>query len=406
MAPPLRHGTSSSRTGRSWGSNADEGWTRPGPLHSPPRREEGQGCAPLAGRGLAGSLFPIVLPSHALAGQNLKTIWQDGIENPTTGKPIGSGPFLLAGWIRGKQQAFVRNPRYWGLHRRISIASSSASSPEDTADALRRGEIDMIDPSIAVLQAQALELRRRPAPGVRALSGPGNSWEQFAIRVGPGGHPALRNRLVRQALAYGIDRVAIAREAGKLDSRYAAARVPLDSVFFLNSPYYRPNWRAIDTGQIWHAGCSRKRAAEWAPTASMCAGKRLSLRFATAAGVDRRELTVKLAQAQLRRIGVEVVPVFAPRAALFGQVLPSGDFDLALFSWASPSDNITARTSSAVAALVLLHGYCDRLAHQGFRPGDRILDDARARRAPEPNRRDVGERRPRDPALSDRASSP
>ena len=39
-------------------------------------------------------LFPFVLPQHALVGENLKRIWMDGIDNPKTGRPIGSGPFL------------------------------------------------------------------------------------------------------------------------------------------------------------------------------------------------------------------------------------------------------------------------------------------------------------------------
>ena len=38
------------------------------------------------------------------------------IDNPKTGRPIGSGPFLVERWERGKQLTLVRNPRYWGPH--------------------------------------------------------------------------------------------------------------------------------------------------------------------------------------------------------------------------------------------------------------------------------------------------
>ena len=48
--------------------------------------------------------------------------------------------------------------------------------------------------------------------GIRLVSPPSPSWEHFAIRIGPGGHPALRNKLVRRALAYGIDRTALVRQ--------------------------------------------------------------------------------------------------------------------------------------------------------------------------------------------------
>ena len=49
----------------------------------------------------------------------------------------------------------------------------------------------MIDPHQNVLQAQALELHRQRAPGIRVDAVLGAVWDHFAIRQGPGGHPAL-----------------------------------------------------------------------------------------------------------------------------------------------------------------------------------------------------------------------
>ena len=63
------------------------------------------------------NLFYIVLPEHALRGENIDRIWLDGIVNPKTGTPIGSGPFLVSRLDRGRQLTLVRNPRYWGRHR-------------------------------------------------------------------------------------------------------------------------------------------------------------------------------------------------------------------------------------------------------------------------------------------------
>ena len=93
----------------------------------------------------------------------------------------------------------------------------------------------MIEISSPVMGAQALELHRQRAPGIRIDSTLGGAWEQFAIRQGPGGHPALRKRLVRQAIAYGIDRAVIARAAAALDLASAAASRPLDSVVSLGA---------------------------------------------------------------------------------------------------------------------------------------------------------------------------
>lgn len=136
-------------------------------------------------------------------------------------------------------------------------------------------------------------------------------------------------------LAYGIDRDALARAAGKLSGASETASEPLDSVVFLaNSPYYQPNWKgyrhrpAQARRLLEQAGCRRGEDGIYS-----CAGERLSLRFATAAGVARRERTVELAQAQLRQVGIEVRPVYARPGIAFGTILSSGDFDLVLFGW-------------------------------------------------------------------------
>jgi ABC-type transport system substrate-binding protein len=190
-------------------------------------------------------LFRWVLPHHALAGEDLRELWKDGIDNPNTGVAIGTGPFLVARIERGKQFVLRRNPRYWGTHSAyLSRFVVRYVAPEGAAEALRRGEVDMIDASYPIIQPAAVELRRKPAPGVEVVTFIFESWEHFDIRVGPGGHPALTNRLVRQALAYGIDRVEIARDARRMLGETAPRSEPLDSVVFLpGSRHYRPSWK-------------------------------------------------------------------------------------------------------------------------------------------------------------------
>nr|MBA2298408.1 ABC transporter family substrate-binding protein [Actinomycetota bacterium] len=324
--------------------------------------------------------FERVLPRHALVGRDFGSLWKDAIDDPRTARPIGSGPFLVERFERGKQLTLVRNPRYWGPHTAyLDRLVWRFVPPADTAEALRRGEVDMIDPGPAVLQAAALELRRERAPGIRVLSVLGQSWEHFDIRIGEGGHPALKKRLVRQALAYGIDRVGIARAIGKLSGESEAALEPLDSVVFLaNSPYYQPSWKgyrhrpAQARRLLEQAGCRRGEDGIYS-----CAGERLSLRFATAAGVERRQRTVELAQAQLRQIGVEVRPVYARPAILFDTIIPSGGFDLALFAWipsastSGPSDIFRCRGP------VNYTGYCSRLVTRDLVQATRIIDDER-----------------------------
>ena len=83
-----------------------------------------------------------------------------------------------------------------------------------------------------------------------------------------------------------------------------------------------------------------------------------------------------LIQAQLRAAGVEVVPVFAAPGAFFGQILPQGAFDVALFSWAN-SPAASWAPVYGCGGLVNYTGYCQRLITAHLNQADRILDDRR-----------------------------
>jgi peptide/nickel transport system substrate-binding protein len=325
-------------------------------------------------------LFPLVLPRHALVGADLAAIWRDRVDDPRTGRPIGSGPFLVAGFDRGEQLNLVRNPRYWGPHTAfLDRLVYRFSSSDELIERFRNGQVDVLSGSVTSVAA-FLALRKERPPGSSFLSGPGTSWEHFEINTARG-HPALRSKLVRQALAYGIDRDAIARRVlGGLYGEPPAASRPLQSVVFLaTSPYYKPHWEAyryrpgVARRLLERAGCRLG-----ADRTYVCAGNRLSLRFVTTAGVERRELAVTLVQSQLRRIGVEVLPVFIPSGALLGCqtdcVLVRGDFDLALFAWVYSAQLLTAAYSLVCQFGGNFSGYCDRLITRDFNQIWGILD--------------------------------
>jgi peptide/nickel transport system substrate-binding protein len=324
-------------------------------------------------------LFAHVLPWHALAGEDLRRIWTTGINNPKTGRPIGSGPFLVAKWEPGKQLTLSRNSRYWGQHvarlERVILRFCQEGCKDPPAEALatlRSGVADIVlnrEPAIVA------DLRR--IPGISVLVTPSNGWEHLALRVGAGGHPALRQKLVRQALAYGIDRVAIARELfGNLDANYP----PSDSAVFLNtSRHYKATWGsyryrpAVARRLLAQAGCVLGQDGIY-----LCAGRRLSLRVRTIAGSQVRQRTVELIQSQLRQAGVEVLLDFAPGVTFIQQVLPSGDFDAAAFAWFG-GDALADKELYDCGGAQNFMGYCQRLVTSDFDEAERILDtEARA----------------------------
>ena len=316
------------------------------------------------------SLFGNILPRHALAGEKLENIWADGIVNPKTGRPIGSGPFLVGRWERGEQLTLVRNPRYWGrrayLDRLVLRFRVQGTEPVEW---FRRGELDIAWAFPAAPPALAALRQER---GLRLVTPPSPSWEHFAIRIGPGGHPALKNKLVRRALAYGIDRTALIRQL----FTYVPNHPSHDSVVIVRpSPHYRSNWSGYR-----HRPAEARRLLEQAGCRSgadgiyVCAGQRLSLRFVTSAGIPPRAQLISLAQAQLRQVGIEVVPTFAPPPVFLGQILPQGGFDVALFAWAGDPSGTGLDEIFGCGGSLNYTGYCQRLVTRDLDQANRILD--------------------------------
>jgi peptide/nickel transport system substrate-binding protein len=326
-------------------------------------------------------LFRNVLPAHALRGEDFSKVWLDSIHNPQTGSPIASGPFLIERWDRGRAISFRRNPQYWGAHRayldRLVFRFCRQCEGAELVEWLRAGDLDLATGPFLTAE-QVVELRR--VSGVTVLAEPGASWEHLDLRLGPGGHPALRSgtrggKLVRRALAYGIDRVAIARTLfTAIDPRYPPTQ---SSVFLPYDMHYQPNWDVYryrpDHARrlLEQAGCRRGDDGIYS-----CAGTRLSLRFVTTAGARTRERILALVQPQLRRAGIEVVPVFSPSSTVFNQTLPSGAFDGVLFAWVRTAFD----DPGELAHLYRCGGsqnhmeYCQRLVTRDLDQARRILE--------------------------------
>jgi len=323
--------------------------------------------------------FYEVLPQHALAGEDITAVWRDRVDNPKTGRPIGDGPFLASRLESDRQLTLIRSPAYWGRHPayldRIILRFNTIDAA-DPLGALRRNEIDFVLLSGGPLAGRAPEVRR--LPGWRVASWPALADEHLVFRIGPGGHPALKSKLVRRALAYGIDRVEIARRVNAELGRRAR---PLDSAVYLaGESSYRPNWGVYryDPARarrlLEEAGCTRGADGIYS-----CGGERLQLRFVTTAGAAAREQVLQLIEAQLRQAGVDVQPVYVPFSAFFSTVLPGGNFDAALFSWIGVTGGSTVPEAKC-GDEGNFAGYCSRLTMRDVQQVDRVVDPSQRAR--------------------------
>jgi ABC-type transport system substrate-binding protein len=137
----------------------------------------------------------------------------------------------------------------------------------------------------------------------------------------------------------------------------------LDSTAFLPTEgFYRPVWRtyrydiARARSLLGQAGCRRGSDGVYE-----CAGERMRLRFVTSAGDPTRQRVIELAAAQLREVGVEVDPEYAPSQLFLHQILPKGLFDAALFSWTGVIGGVWVWPEALCGNEQNFGGYCSRL---------------------------------------------
>ncbi len=279
-------------------------------------------------------LFAPVLPQHALAGEDFDEVWRDRIDNPKTGRPLASGPFIFESWNRGSRLTLARNRNYWKRKAYLDRLDFRFLLPDFGAQirAVRAGEVDLIQ-GIGNVPPEDL----RSSPGIRVLSGSTFFFEHIDFQLGSKGNPALKKPFVRQAIAYGIDRKSLTKVLYKAIA--PGLKTDQSAIYLPFQPAYRPHWQrwsfspAKAMRLLRAHGCRRGDDGIFS-----CQGQRLSFRFISTAGSPLRERTFEFIQPQLRRIGIDLVNAFGPRQLVLQTVLPSGDWDLALFSWGYGGD--------------------------------------------------------------------
>ncbi len=132
----------------------------------------------------------------------------DGVFHPTgtfgTQHPIGTGPYMLKSWKVGDRLEITANPTYWGPKPKLKrIIFRAISDNSARLQAIQTGEIqgyDLVAPQdIATIKGNSkLKVLDRPAFNV------GYVGLNQSI-------PPMNNILVRQAVAYGLDRSAVVK---------------------------------------------------------------------------------------------------------------------------------------------------------------------------------------------------
>jgi peptide/nickel transport system substrate-binding protein len=300
-------------------------------------------------------LFTPVLPQHALAGEDFDKVWRDRIDNPKTGRPLASGPFIFESWNRGSRLTLARNRNYWQRKAYLDRLDFRFLLPDFGAQirAVRAGEVDLIQ-GLGNVPPEDL----RSSSGIRVLSGSTLWFEHIDFQLRSKGNPALKKPFVRQAIAYGIDRQSLTNVLYKTVA--PGLKTDQSAIYLPFQPGYRPHWQrwSFSTAKairlLTGHGCRVGGDGIFS-----CQGERLAFRFLSTAGSPLRERTFEFIQPQLRRIGIDLVNAFGPRQLVLQTVLPSGDWDLALFSWGYAGDPAQLVDVWGCKGRNNLTGYCN-----------------------------------------------
>ncbi|HYK33329.1 MAG TPA: ABC transporter substrate-binding protein [Streptosporangiaceae bacterium] len=142
-----------------------------------------------------------IIPQHIWTGMSATKI-----QKFANAHPIGTGPYKFVKWVKGTSIEIERNDSWWGTKPAASKVSWILFQNEDVmAQSLKTGAVD-ICPEIPPTIWKGLS----GAAHVKTVSLPSFSFHHIGINVSDnpksGGNPLLKDRAVRLALSYAVDR--------------------------------------------------------------------------------------------------------------------------------------------------------------------------------------------------------
>lgn len=146
--------------------------------------------------------------------------------------PIGTGPFKFKEWTKDDRLVLVKNEQYWDKGFPYLDQIIYKPFPEETTRALnfKTGAVDLIH-NLPIVEAVQL----KKDPSVKVLGRSGGMLDQVWLNTCK---PPFDNKKVRQAVAFGIDRQAIAESVFMGFSEIAHNLCP--SWFWAYNPNIRP----------------------------------------------------------------------------------------------------------------------------------------------------------------------
>ena len=242
---------------------------------------------------------------------------------------IGDGPYRVVSWQKGSSIVAEADPNYTLEKPKVKRIVWRVITDTNTLVAnMLSGSVDALSP-ISITFDQGVQLdqqqkQRRLAEQVQFTQG--LTWEHIDVNLA---NPKLKDKRIRQALLYAVDRQALVQALFQGKQPVAGSYLPpkhygYDSSISTNT--YNPDRsKQLFTEAGWTAGPDGiLRNAQ---------GERFSVTIGTTAGNRVREDVEQIIQSQWRKVGVDLKVSNQPARVFFGDTTRHREFDLAMYAW-------------------------------------------------------------------------
>lgn len=130
--------------------------------------------------------------------------------------PIGSGPWKLSQWIKGEQLILLANEDYYREVPKIEQANILFMNEDTAFTAAKSGQVDVALTSAALgkNQIEGMTMKDLPTLDNRGITLPVQPTSYYPNENSiPMGNDVTSNLSIRQAIAYGVDREKLAKDA-------------------------------------------------------------------------------------------------------------------------------------------------------------------------------------------------
>ncbi len=275
-----------------------------------------------------------ILPEHIWKAheKELQT-WED----PAL---IGTGPFRLKEWKKGQYFSLVANRDYFGGAPKMgAVVFSIFANRETLAQAIVNGEVDV---ALNLYPDQQKQLDK--AGTVKSYAFSGNGFTQLALNSSNApkskGDPALRDKRVRQAVDYAIDRKSIIDIAFNGAGKAASTLIPPMNALWHYEPKpdelraFAPDKAAalLDAAGYAKKGTDGIRLRP--------DGKPLTIRLFARSDNSREVKAAQMIQGYLKEVGVGLKLTTVDDGSL-GDSISSSDYDMFIWGWGGDVDPTT-----------------------------------------------------------------